>query len=221
MESKDLLKLRRVIGIISILIIPLCLLFNLWGIPWEYGVVDAYSAFYWTNARNIFVACISFLALVYCIYPGYTWYDRLVNIFTAACLVGIIVFPIWNPDTIANGFIRNFELFPKMNEQFSDNVHRYVGAFNMLAQTINVGLLFTKHDGEMTKQKKIRNIIYYTSAGIVFALFMVILLSLLISSRIVRFWPYFIFYIQFTCFALIGFCWLVKGEAFKFLNDKE
>lgn len=220
MESKDLLTLRKTIGLISIFMIPFCLLFTKLGIPWVNGEVDSYSMFYWTNARNIFVGGITFLSIVYCLYPGYEWIDRVVNIATALLMYAVIVFPCWNNITVENGYIRNFDLFPTMNAAFADRMHGWVGTFNLLAQVFNVGFLFTKHGEVMTPQKKIRNVIYYVCSGIVLFFFLMIITMTISGTFTISWWPKFILDIQIICFALIGFCWLVKGEFFKFLNDR-
>lgn len=221
MESRDLLKLRRLIGFITILMIPTCLLFSTWGIPWEFGEIDSYSAFYWSDSRNLFVGAITVMSIFYLLYPGYSWLDKIVNIFTGICMYAIVIFPCWNPTMADNGFIRNFDLFPKMDVNFSNMAHIWFGTANLLTQAINVGFLFTKHGKVVSKQKKIRNVIYYSCSGII--LFFFLFISILSFAGIweLKWCHNFILKIQIISFTLIGFCWLIKGRLFKFLNDPE
>lgn len=223
-EKSLLIALRRWIGISITLLVPICLLFGGLGPKWsnEAGIwCQSVSAMYWTSARNAFIGLIFLDSVFFILYKGYDWKDRVVNILTGLCLLGLIIFPSFSPTVLLNNFTTSFEVFPYIPNSICDKLHRICAMGIFIIQTINLTFLFTKQKGEITEKKKQRNIVYYvcSACAIILLITNEILAGTVSNGRIPAI-PFEGLIIEGLAFIVIGVAWLVKGEGLEFLNDK-
>lgn len=223
-ERRLLLSLRRWIAISMIVSPAICLLSGFIGFRWsnDFGFwFQSISAMYWSSARNIMVGLISIVSIFLILYRGYDWRDRVINIASGLCFLGIIAFPSYSKAVLANNFPTFFEAFPNIDQAICNTIHRRVSMVAFLIQTINLAFVFTLHKGEMTEKKKVRNIIYKVLAGCTVAVFIVtfILSETAARGRVVKFQAE-AFVLECLAFIFIGIAWLVKSESLKFLNDE-
>ena len=88
-----------------------------------------------------------------------------------------------------------------------------VGFFGVLA--FMSFFLFTKTSGEMTKQKKIKNAIYRVCGVGMLASFLLMLLNLIPGVHIYNL----TWIVEAIALFFFGTSWIVKSNAFSFLND--
>ena len=124
-------------------------------------------------------------------YIGYDWKDNLITTLTG---VGFFQLPI----------------------EISQIIHTACALLFFLCAAVNTLCQFTKHGATMTDRKKVRNVIYRICGwGMVgFEALLVVLVLLGAPGWVVM-------VIEIILLHLFGFAWLVKGEFFPFLNDKE
>jgi hypothetical protein len=128
-------------------------------LPWIVALLVGYiptsiSATWYTNACTVFMIILGASSFLLICYKGYDWWDDLVLTASGIFGLGICLFPCWIPG--GTGKVGTFGI----GMLTSNTLHMVcaVGFFALLAY--NSFFLFTKSAGEMTKQKKIRNIIY-------------------------------------------------------------
>lgn len=145
----------------------------------------------------------------------YIGYDRLDNIITSLSGVFgllIVLFPCkvsWIADGTPVGFFQ-------VPIEISAIVHNASAMIFFLLIAFNSAYLFTKTGGEMTERKKIRNTIYRVCGWS-----MIVVMLAFVVLKIVHAPGYSIMIVEILLLTLFGTSWLVKGEAFPFLNDKE
>lgn len=200
---------RRTMGILVILLPILPILFGFLGTNnppcWYYSISDTY----YTNSVAVMVGIISIASFFFCTYKGYDWRDRVVNLASGIGLAGLLIFPC-----TSQGF-EKVGLFC-LPAKVSGTIH---GIFAFIAFTgffFNLEFLFTLSSGEKSKRKKIRNIIYIACGStIILALLLIILGKFGIGTKNM------VWIAETVALIPCGFAWLVKGEMFSFLNDKD
>lgn len=150
-------------------------------------------------------------ALVLISYIGYDNTDNFLTSLAGIFGLGIVLFPCkvsWIPDGTPVGFFQ-------MPVEMSHMVHVACAGLFFLTIAINSIFQFTKSGPTMTDRKKIRNRIYRICGyGMLAAELAFVVLRWLGAPG------YTIMIIEIILLHLFGFAWLVKGEAFPFLNDK-
>lgn len=133
--------------------------------------------------------------------------------------------------TIAGVFGILICLFPMA---YSDAPYIKVGAFNIPSHISNIFhaisamvffgvlafmsyFLFTKTSGKMTKQKKIKNIIYRVCGIGMVASFLLLLLNSIPGVNIYNI----VWIVEAIALFFFGLSWIVKSDAFPFLNDRK
>lgn len=198
--------LRRLVGILALSTAFICiigsLLFN------NLTVQSSVSLYYYTNMRDFLEAVLIGIGIFIITYKGYVLLDRIINILTGIFGICIALFPC------------------------SSDID-YVGIFNIPSEVSNIlhlitagiffGLLgfisfflFTKSDGTITgiitKQKKIRNIIYRI-CGIIIALCGVAIgLSFAFLGEEIMNKYFIVLILEIIILTSFGISWLVKGE---------
>jgi phosphoglycerol transferase MdoB-like AlkP superfamily enzyme len=130
-------------------ILPLCIAAVLLG-----DFPDSISATWYTNACTVFMIILGSASILLISYKGYEKIDDIILTLSGIFGLGICLFPC--AVETAPGKVGTF-----MIDSSVSNVIHFVCAiafFVLLAY--NSFFLFTKSSGEMTKKKKIRNIIY-------------------------------------------------------------
>lgn len=115
---------------------------------------DSISATWYTNACTVFMIILGSASILLISYKGYDRLDDIVLTLSGIFGLGICLFPCWIPG--GSGKIGTF-----MIDMVTSNTLHMVCAIAFFALlAYNSFFLFTKSSGEMTRNKKIRNIIY-------------------------------------------------------------
>lgn len=188
-------KLRCFIGCLALLL-PWFGALLLWQIPPSIS-----STYYTYEAGPVFMIILGAASILLMFYDGYDKTDDILN--TIAGILGILIclFPC-NHDTLQ--YVGTFKT-PVVISMWIHNISAVV-FFVMLAYISF--FQFTKSNGEMTKQKKIRNIIYRVCAGGMLGSFLI----LLFPEFYIQTWL-----VEAIALFFFGISWLTKAEAFKWL----
>ena len=209
-EKKMYLRIRNLCGLLGI-ILPWLALFSA-GIA-EHPSKDwwwSLSATYYLSPALVGVlvpACIVLIS-----YIGYDTLDNFITSLAGTFGLGIVLFPCkvsWIPEGTPVGFFQ-------IPVEVSHIIHVACSALFFITIAINSIFQFTRTKGVFTDQKRIRNIIYR-----VCGYGMLALLAVLAILRLFKAPGYFSMIIEIVLLLLFGIAWLVKGEAFPFLNDKK
>lgn len=212
---KNQLFQRRILAILSGLMAPSCIFFGIFArgqnLPNWYASI---SSTYYANHKIFFIGILFATAVFYFSYKGYDWKDRVLTIVQGIGVVGIILFPCYTEG--APAYVGLFSLPIKI----SHIIHCCFTALYFFGFGFHITFLFPLSNGNMTSQKKKRNRIYRV-CGIIIFTFMIIQAF---TSTIFR--PFFgnfptTWFNEFIMLSAFCLAWLVKGEAFTFLNDIE
>lgn len=165
---------------------------------WWYSISVTY---YITPAL---AAVLTAAAIVLMTYDGYDLQDNIVTTISGVFGLGIVLFP-------CSGYGYERVGFFQIPESVSNTIHYCcaVGFFGLL--TYNCLFLFTKTSGEMTEQKKKRNVVYRV-CGIG------MICSLIIAA--LPFLPGFrVMIAEILALQFFGVAWITKGETL--FPDKE
>lgn len=204
------LRIRNLCGLLGI-ILPWLALFSA-GIAvhpneeWWWSI----SATYYLSPALVGVlvpACIVLIS-----YIGYDWTDNLITALSGLFGLGIVLFPCkvsWLDPGTAVGFFQ-------LPMEASHIIHATCASLFFLTIAINSICQFTKSGKTMTPRKIIRNRIYR-----ICGYGMLVLEAALAGVMIFHAPGYTVMILEILLLHLFGFAWLVKGEAFPFLNDEE
>lgn len=207
-EQKMYMRIRNVCGLLG-MILPWLALFSA-GIAehpapqWWWSI----SATYYQSPAMVGVLVPAAIVLIS--YVGYEPADNWVTSLSGIFGLGIVLFPckvVWLAEGTKVGFFQ-------IPMETSHIVHTVCAAVFFLLIALNSLLLFTKGDGNPTPRKRIRNIIYKVCGWSMIALIVAFAITRLCG---VVGWTTMIF--EILLLSLFGIAWLVKGEAFPFLND--
>ena len=203
---------RKALGILCALLAPLCLGFGLFGLNtnaehWWYSI----SATYYANSKMFLIGLLFTIFIYFLSYKGYDLLDRISTIVAAIASIMIVAFPCNCPGAGELVGIFNIPV------NISAIVHNISAAILFTDFAFMICFAFTKTSGEMTKEKKTRNTIYYVCAGII------VLFEIwqLITALIDFFEGYWTIINEFIMLLAFSFAWLTKGGMFKKLNDKD
>ena len=141
------LRLRALIGWLGMLL------------PWIVVILIGYfpqsiSATWYTNACTVFMIILGSASFLLISYKGYTKLDDIILTCSGIAGLGICLFPcsvVYAADRVGTFLI----------DKNVSNIIHFVSAIIFFALlSFNSLFLFTKSEGEMTKKKKIRNVIY-------------------------------------------------------------
>ena len=206
--------LRRVIGILGMLLPFLCVFF---GYAFaSLGIQRSISYYYHTNVQDLFVGLMITVSLFLITYKGYDLLDNCVSTFSGIFGIGLALFPC-KVSSCDIGPVGLFQIDP----QKSDKLHATFAALFFLLLAINSIFLFTKSKKKThrTKQKIIRNRIY-----IVCGCFMIVMMSILIIlmnalSEKARNDYFVVLVIEALMLIAFGISWTIKGETI--FKDKD
>ena len=190
----DTTRLRATIGWLGMLL-PWIVVALVCGFP------PSISATYYTNAGAVFTIILGSASVLLICYRGYELIDDIT--FTASGIfgLGICLFPCYTDELSRVGTFQ-------IPVEISSIIHNVCAAgFFILLSSCSL-FLFTKTDGEMTKKKKIRNLIYIVCGiGMVlsFALF-------LLPDFGIKVWL-----IETIALFFFGVSFLTKANIYKFL----
>jgi hypothetical protein len=147
-------------------------------------------------------------------YRGYDKVDAIISTITGIFAILICIFPTNDGQYCEGAIIPETIGTFQLPNQLSDTLHMIsaVSFFGLLA--FNSYFLFTKSSGEMTPEKKKRNIIYK-----VCGLGMVISLLIMFPLQGV---PHIVWIVEAIALMFFGISWLTKSQCYSWLfKDKE
>lgn len=209
-EERMYLRIRNLCGLLGI-ILPWLALFSA-GIAehpsdeWWWSI----SATYYQSPALVGVLVPACLVLVS--YIGYDSMDNLLTSVAGLLGLGIVLFPCkvsWVPDGTPVGFFQ-------VPVQISNYLHLGCAALFFVLIALNSIFQFTKSGATMTDRKVIRNRIYRICGYGMIATELAFALMRLLGAP-----GFTVMIVEIVLLHLFGFAWLVKGEAFPFLNDRE
>ena len=204
------LRIRNLCGLLGI-ILPWLALFSA-------GIAEHPSSEWWWSISATYYqtpALVGVLVPACIVLMSYIGYDRTDNIITSLSGLfglGIVLFPCrvsWIPDGTPVGFFQ-------LPIELSNTIHTVCAALFFLAIAINSICQFTKHGTRMTHRKMLRNRIYR-----ICGYGMLVMMGAFAVAKLLGAPGYSVMIIEIILLHLFGFAWLVKGEAFPFLNDIE
>lgn len=180
MKSIDTIRLRKTVGwlgmLLPIIVLVLCLIFQC--VPGHVFPDSISATYYFAPTITPFMGILIAASILLICYKGYEMIDDVINTLTGIAGLCICLFPCSNPEMYKMGLIPDYVGTFQMPVNISGWIHNISAVlfFGLLAY--NVIFLFTKSSGEMTKNKKIRNIIYRVCGiGMVVALLAIVLVS--------------------------------------------
>ena len=189
------IRLRALIGWLGMLL------------PWIVVLLIGYfpasiSATWYTNACTAFMIILGSASFLLICYRGYSKLDDIVLTCTGIAGLLVCLFPTSIPEV--QGKVGTF-----MIDRDVSSMWHNIGAIVFFALlSYNSFFLFTKSSGEMTKKKKIRNVIYRICGVGMIASFLLLLLP-----------PFYIKYWLAEMFALFffGISFLTKADIYPWL----
>lgn len=198
--SIDTRRLRCSIGWLGMLL-PWLVVLITWSWP------DSISITYYSYlATGTFMVVLGSAGLLLCNYKGYTKVDDIINTITGIAGLCICAFPM--AYKIGTEYVKTgvFNLPSNISGIFH-NISAFA-FFGLLA--FNSLFLFTKSSGEMTKNKKIRNIIFRVCGVGMLASFLILLIPGSVLEN--KTWVTEMFALTF-----FGISWLTKANCYPWL----
>ena len=164
MKSIDTIRLRIACGVLGLLlpwiVLLLCIVYGE-AAPLGHIFPDSISAtYYFQTTITPFMIILGSSGIILMCYRGYTWTDDLINTLTGIFALFICQFPCSNPEMYAAGYIPDFVGTFQLPYEVSGWIHNISAVFFFGFLAYNCLFLFTKSSGNMTENKKKRNIIY-------------------------------------------------------------
>ena len=196
-------RLRIMIGVLGMLLPWLVAIITL---SWPGSISETYYSWF---ATGTFMVVLGSASLLLCCYDGYDKVDDITA--TVAGVFGLLicVFPMtYLPDPELRTGV--FHLVSS-----TSNIFHSISAFCFFGVLAFMSFfLFTKTNGNMTKQKKIKNIIYRICGIGMIGSFLLLLLNFFDWA------PYNLTWIvEAIALFFFGTSWIVKSDAIPFLKD--
>lgn len=210
-QSKDIIKaFNKLLGILCILLVPLCVGFGF--LCRENNAPDFWysvSATYYASSKLWMIGLLFATSVLFLCYRGYDRIDDIITTISSLSAFGVIAFPCATssaPDKVG--------LF-MLPVDISHIIHCVCAAVLFTSFFVMIAFRFTKTSGRITKEKRIRNYIYFASSyGILIGMVLQMISSAIHEPRMTIVNET----IMLTSF---GIAWLTKGEVFGFVNDKK
>ena len=175
---------------------------------WPGSISETYYSLY---AVGTFMVILGSAGILLINYRGYEKIDDIMGTISGICGIGICLFPMtYLPDPdMQTGALH-------LPSHISNIFHCTFafGFFGILA--FMSFFLFTKTKGEMTQQKKIRNIVYRVCGVGMMASFLLMLLDFIPGVNISNL----TWIVETIALTFFGVSWIVKSEATPILRDK-
>jgi VIT1/CCC1 family predicted Fe2+/Mn2+ transporter len=199
--------LQQIVGVMAILL-PFVLFFGNWALTGN-ELESSISAYYHTPMGDVFVGVLWALGVFFLSYnyrplPGFNLDNKLSTLATVAA-VCVAVFPTTSDASVATRAEKNIGI-----------VHMVSAGVLFTLLAIFALFLFPRSSGEMTPDKRRRNVLYRT-CGVVMA---VAILSMFPSQKAPDSWHLFL-WLETICVLAFGISWLIKGGFLGILADKE
>ena len=184
--------LRRIVGFLGIAL-PLVLAFWGFAVCANHRLQPSISDYYYCRTRDALVGILFTIGWFLYAYPGYERKDNVAGNIAGLCALGVAIFPDQGPG-------------------IEPAIH--FGSAGLLFLTLSYFslLLFTKHDGNPTPEKRKRNRVYRT-CGVIMLLCIATLTAYHLAPRstaIDALRP--VFWLESLALWAFGVSWGVKGE---------
>jgi magnesium-transporting ATPase (P-type) len=200
---------RRLIGFLGL---GLPLMVVLLGLMGEGPVLrGSISSYYYTNARDAYIAVLASIGIFLISYRGYERVDDIAGNLSGFFALGVIAFPTYRTEDYA-GRVGLFML----NERTSDIVHMAFAAMFFFSLAFTSIFLFTRsRGGRVTAAKRRRNRLYVACGLVMVAAILLVVVYLVFfqGSAISRAKP--VLVLETIALTAFGISWLVKGKTFK------
>ena len=208
----DTRQLRCTLGwlgaLLPLIVLGLALIFG-------FGFPDSISAtYYLAPCTTPFMIILGSASILLFCYRGYDDQDNLICTLAAVFALGICLFPCATEDLLTRWpelaqltQVGTFQIIPEISG-ILHNICAF-GFFGLLAY--NSIFLFTKSSGNMTENKKKRNIIFRVCGIVMVASFLVI-----IPISIFKWWGG-VWVVEAVALAFFGISWLTKADCYSWL----
>ena len=207
MNSIDTVRIRKWVGwlgmLLPIIVLALCLIFQC--VPGDHYFPDSISAtYYYAPTITPFMIILGAASILLMCYKGYTWVDDVINTLTGVFGLCICLFPCGNnPNLLVGTF--------QIPQNISGIIHNISAALFFILLSYNVLFLFTKSSGEITANKKKRNIIYrICGCGMLLAL------TAILFVTIFNIWAG-IWMVEAVALFCFGIAFLTKADVYPWL----
>lgn len=192
-------RLRCMLGWLAMALPWLSVLFTMLfgGRGWPTSISITY---YYPTAFPVFLIILGAASTMLFAYKGYETIDDIINSVAAIFGLMILLFPTIHysyPITGAFGIPSNI----------SEIIHTTSAIIFFVLLSFNSLFLFTKSSGEITKGKKIRNIIFRVCGIGMLASFALLLIPA----------PHMVWIVETIALAFFGISWLTKANCYKWL----
>lgn len=198
--------LRRWIGWLGmslpLMVLALCLIFG-------YGFPDSISqTYYYEPCITPFIIILGFAGFLLCSYKGYDKQDNIICTLAGIFAFGICIFPCATSVTLdADQLVGTFQIA----QNISGWIHN-ISAFAFFGLlSFNSLFLFTKSGGQMTENKKKRNIIFR-----VCGIGMITSFIAIIPISIFEIWGG-VWVVEAIALAFFAISWLTKADCYPWL----
>ena len=202
----DTKRMRIMIGILGMLLPWLVALITL---SWPQSISITYYSLF---AVGTFMVVLGSAGILLINYKGYDKTDDITA--TIAGIFGLLIclFPMTNlADPISKTGILHLV-------STTSDIFHCISAFGFFGVLAFMSFfLFTKTDGNITKQKKIKNIIYRVCGIGMLGSFVLLLLNLIPGVEIYNL----TWIVEAIALFFFGLSWIVKSDAFPFLRDNK
>ena len=200
-------RLRCMIGWLG-MILPWLVLGLCYGC-YGYWPASVSITFFYPSCVAPFMVILGAAGILLMCYRGYETIDDIINTIAGIFGLGICLFPTYPTSEYLAAYDKVGMCM--LDPIVSSNFHNVcaIGFFGLLI--VNSMFLFTKSNGEMTKKKKIRNIIYRVCAGAM--LISVILCFVLMSCGISNG----VWIGEAAALFFFGVSWLTKADYYPWL----
>lgn len=207
------INLRKLIGILGMILPLACYLGG--KLFSGLNLQPSISSYYYTNARDIFVGVLVGVSMFLVTYRGYELIDDIVSTTTGIAGLGIAIFPC----LLQKVKFDEVGLFQIIATR-SNILHTLCAGIFFTLLAVNSIFIFTLTDkkSSMTKNKKIRNIVYIACGVIIIVTIVVmVVLNIVFKEAGLENSPI-IFILETILLEAFGISWLVKGKTI--LKDK-
>lgn len=199
------IRLRLILGVLAILL-PWIVLIQ--ALLYGYGFPDSISATYYIDTCiapfMIILGAASFLLICY---SGYDKHDDIICSVTGVLGFGICLFSCNKSGELANELVGTFHI----RANISGWLHNACAVLFFLLLAYNSYFLFTKSSGDMTLNKKRRNLIYR-----ICGIGMLTSLALILPATLLNIYGA-TWFVEMLALSFFGLSWLTKCDIFPFL----
>jgi len=212
-KNKQHYKLQRiVIGICGILLVPLSLIFGILGEYFGNNFIPHWmnniSLTFWATSNVLMISALAISGMFLITYLSLSKKDEWINRIIGIGFFGIIAFPY-----LDNNLLSNIGLF-QVPCMISNILHASFAFISFALMGYNCIFLFTISRDNLTKKKKIRNIIYIICGiGIWLFLIMIGFYTVFKLTNMAVMWY------EWSILTLFGLSWIIKSGLVGALND--